>query len=220
MLPSEHDRIRAGLSEAQLRVELNLRRSELPTRVPAFESETPVSRIVFERIGHPMLDRPPRKSDTSALGAHIFDSDRPMPIATLARALDWEVDRVIKARDNLASQLPRLGLALFEYPDESIEIGPIATMLDETDECRKATLAARDAIALAGISVKEATILRNLMKKGLNFNRNSSGMSHKSLRALLKADLVVEKGRNVEIAPEIRALYSAWGNFGSQEPVE
>jgi hypothetical protein len=207
------------VSKARLRSELNLKNDELPTDVALTGEAKTVNEIVYERLGRPHLTEDPTKSDVAILGAHIVHAERPVPLVTLVRILGWEVDRVIEAQEQLARELPSLGQALFVYADESVQIGPIATMLKEGETFRSIE-AARHAIALQGVTAKEATLLRNLREGAISLAGASSGASHALIRRLVKTGLARVRGDSVKIAKEIDAIYVSQSSFGLGKPIE
>jgi hypothetical protein len=218
--PSESDCLRAGISKAKLKHELNLQERDIPREVPDDHEGNSIDDVVFERLGRPLNAAQAIESDVAVLGAHIAHVERPLPLTAIVDALGWTLERAENALKALSQELVHLGLAVFLYADESVEMGPIATMLKDENRKFRSIDAARHAIALKGVSKQEAELLRNLMLEGIGFVNGDSATSHKTVRKLVKADLVRTRGDRIQIATEVRAIYSTGYSFGIGRPVE
>lgn len=176
----ELDFLRAGVSESQIKDEMAIHRDTSLATQETWNDR--VNEVIADRLGRSISDEVRGLDDASRLGALLGISERPLPVSTLLRTLDWTTERLERAKVELITRLPTVGMGMFEFQDESLQIGPLET----GHEWREAQ---RDALANQGVSVKEATFIRHLMVRSRS--RPSELLDLPIVvRKLLKADLI------------------------------
>lgn len=208
MRPSEGDRLRAGISDAQLSSELNLKDRMRPEEGGGPREEQPLDRALASRLGRPLSEGDGAATDSARLGFHLASLDAPVPSASIARVFGWTVDRFSAAKSELADQLPAVGLALFEYAGELLEIGPLQNGVIDPVGGHSVTILRRDSIALKGISSAEASLLRNALEYPLS-TRGKSPRAMGLVKSLLRAGLIRERGSMIEPEEVVRSVFNA-----------
>jgi hypothetical protein len=169
--------------------------------------QRPLEVALLSRIGRALYMGEGESGDLARLGHHLAYVGNPVAFSSIARTLGWTVDRLEKTKQDLARELPTLGMALFEYADELLEIGPLPVR-ETGEDWSSPEMLQRDSIALSGISPEGASIVRNLVDGPIS-SVDSTRYARELTDFLVGAGLVYESGNKIELADTVRSIYNA-----------